>query len=228
MTDPTSSAPPTTPDEQLRELLDPFVTHVLVSTEPLRFHSVKHDSLVGQLTRVSTLTTNTSGEVFHAAYGSKPAGRLDALALLHSIDSESGAMVQQMGIPVSPTAPLKERLRAIRVELACRGVVEEPTVRSWWARARVYSQLDGPAYSPNVLCPTKGCFERGTIHIRLSERVAVCDACTSVWTDDSTPSFEELASWASWSSEHLVSGHTCPECAVTKELVAATRAERNH
>ncbi len=219
---------PHQPPRRLTLGVDPFVTHVLVSSDPPRFHSVQHDSLVGQLTRVSTLTTNTSGEVFHASYGSKPAGRLDALALLHSIDSESGAMVRAMGLPVSPTAPLKERLRALREALHARGVVDEPTVRSWWARARVYSQLDGPAYSPNVLCPTRGCFERGTIHIRLSERVAVCDACTSVWTDDSSPSFEELASWASWSSEHLVSGHTCSECAVTKELVATTRAERNH
>ncbi len=211
-----------TPADQLAELARPFTTTIHLEDRPgppwRLWHDVHHDALVDQLETVVTLESPEGESVFRSGYGSKPAGRLDALSLLNDLDTQTSQMVFEMRLP--STGSLKHRLALLESNVT---EAHSKTINSWWVRARVYARLDGPSFSPNALCPTQGCFERGSIRVRLAEAIATCQACASVWTAATEPSFTRLAEWVAWSSEHLITGHVCEECGPTHDAVREAR-----
>lgn len=205
--------------DHLRALLEPFTTSVrepnwapvpVVMRPPYsradrrgwvllpgdRAHTVTHPGLLDQLAR--TVTGSTTGDdSVRPAPGSKPAARLDTLALLERIEKQSAAMAAEHGIP-----PLPLRARLSRLS----GVIGHTTnqrVKAWATTARVLTQHDGPPFSPNVPCPQETCERWGTIRVRFDERVAVCTECGHVWAEDEHGSFQMLARWVEWADQHL-------------------------
>ncbi|GAA5154739.1 hypothetical protein GCM10023340_38780 [Nocardioides marinquilinus] len=59
----------------------------------------------------------------------------------------------------------------------------EHDVRRWWIAARIVTGWDAPAWIPDNTCPA--CTERGTLRVRLADRIGVCtnDACRTVWDE---------------------------------------------
>lgn len=225
-----------------------------------RIHTVRNPGLLDQLRQTVTGTTMTADGTYTAAYGSKPAGRLDVLAFLHRIDHQSRQLAIDLGFETPDRTrtpgthlPLTERLHRIAGALPDK---PHPTVRSWWATARVLTQHDGPPFSPRVPCPIETCETHGGLRVRVEERLAICVECHHVWADDNPhheATFGRLAVWIRWASEHLSglrhwvpathdnSGYDqafgyqieCPECAperraiATRRAAALTKARRN-
>ena len=195
--------------DHIRELTRPHSTYEIV-TQPTRgddgrwrptrrVHHVTHAPLLDQIRNTIT-TTQTAGGTFHAAYSSKPAGRIDCLAYLERLERQSRRLAADLNLPA---APLTRRLQAISGRI---GDQPHPLIRAWWATARILTQHDGPPYSPNVPCPNDACERIGTLRLRLSEKIGVCVECHTVWADsntDETMTFGRLSVWVQWAAEHL-------------------------
>lgn len=194
-----------TPADHIRELTQTFTTAEHVRQPVLdpdgrwrthdRIHHVTHQALLDQIADTVTGST-TAGEIFRAAYGSKPAGRIDCLAYLERLDRQSRDLALEHGLPL---LPLRPRLTALAGVLGDR---PHHVVKGWWATARVLSHHDGPPHAPDVPCPEETCERWGTIRARLDERIAVCVECHHVWSDEDG-TFGRLAIWAQWAAEHL-------------------------
>lgn len=182
-----------TAEGQLRELCDSFITAEELDDGDV--HTVLHESLLGQLNTVTTLDQNTTGEVFHSTPKSKPAGRLDAVALLQRVDQESEELCHELGVHPVPVFML-DRLAHIR--WALRDGRPNSTVASWWVAARILTGLDGPPMTPNVPC--EHCLTRGGLKVQARPQGAVCTSCGKTW-DEAT--FGGLVGWVRWASEHL-------------------------
>lgn len=195
-----------------------------------RVHTVQHPPLLEQIEQTVTGST-TAGEVFHAAYGSKPAGRIDCLAFLERIHAQTVELEQKLGLPHQPwrtvqpavvrrlPVPTSDRRRLAPWEtvvdrpavveyprlLALSGVLgdrPDSRVKSWWMTARILTQHEGPPYSPDVPCPQETCERWGTIRVRMDPNLAVCVECGHTWSDDDG-TFGRLAVWADWAATHL-------------------------
>jgi len=57
----------------------------------------------------------------------------------------------------------------------------EADIRRWWNWARIVTRWDLPAWSPDNTCPL--CGSRGTLRIRLVEKLATCIDCRETWDD---------------------------------------------
>ena len=203
----------------------PSLTHktVWVSVPPKKWklgsYTVKHMGLLDQIENTVT-GSQTGGEVFHAAYGSKPAGRIDCLSFLARIDDQSLVLAARHHIEL---CPLRPRLGQLSAEL---GLKTDKTVTGWWVSARVLTQHDNPPLAPNAPCPNEECDQRGSLRVRFDPNVALCTHCGSTWsddTDDPVESFGRLAVWVRWASEHLAGPEIhCQECREERQL----RAER--
>lgn len=132
-----------------------------------------------------------------SAYGSKPTARLDALDTAAAIDRAASRWVRLLGHD-DPADEIDKRtglpkvgtgtIRCIRLVAAIAQLEGPETrreierdVRRWWIRARVVTGWDSPAWEPDATCPM--CGKRGTIRVRLADRVAACgnDACGATW-----------------------------------------------
>lgn len=175
-----------------------------------RVHHVTNLPLLDQLEATVTGSTIATEGAYGVAYGSKPAGRLDVLALLERIQRQSHDLACELGIETVDRTrtkgrhvPLRARLQAISGRI---GDQPHPLVRSWWATARILTQHDGPPYAPRIPCPVETCERVGSLRVRLSERLAFCVECHTVWADDNddpSVSFGRLAVWSTWATEHL-------------------------
>lgn len=217
--------PPRTAADHITELTRPFTTVELV-TQPTpspdgrwrtttRLHRVTNPPLLDQLANTVTGTQiGNEGGATGSAYGSKPAGRLDVLALLHRIDRQSRELAIEHGFETPDRTKTRGRHLPLRDRLArLSGVIGDkphPLVRSWWATARILTQHDGPPYSPRIPCPQEDCERIGSLRVRLTERLAFCVECHTVWCDDNADpsmSFGRLAVWSTWATEHLDGPH---------------------
>lgn len=190
--------------DHIRELVQGFTTTETI-TQPIlhpdgrwrptrRLHTVTHPPLLDQIEQTVTGTT-TGGQVYHSAYGSKPAGRLDCLAYLHRLDHQSRDLATRHHI--EPDQPLRNRLLGLSAAIGDR---PHHQVKSWWATARVLTQHDSPPFAPNVPCPE--CDMRGSLRVRFDPKVATCVECHGVWDEDEGR-FGRLALWCEWAGEHL-------------------------
>lgn len=229
--------PPMLNADMIRELLTGFTT-----TETIRrptqhddgrwytentLHTVTHPGLLDQINDTVQGRTG-NGEIFHAAYGSKPAGRIDCLAYLERLGKESKTLAAAHNIP---TLPLRDRLQRISGAI---GDTTTPTIKSWWVTARVLTQHDSPPFTPPVPCPIEECERRGTLRVRLSQEIAVCTECRNTWTG---PDYNLLAIWCAWAAEHLKGPRhwltdddgfptECTECLATRQQMATRRDQR--
>lgn len=199
---PASVRPEKTAFEYIDDLVRGFTTFEWV-TQPIkdddgkwrtkrRMHTVTHPSLLDQIEQTVTGST-TEGQVFRSNYGPKPAGRLDCIAFLQRLDQQSRDLAK--GIGIEPGQPVRERLLRLAGAI---GDASHPTVKSWWATARVLTQHDSAPFAPNEPCPE--CGYRGTLRVRFDPQVAICVQCYSMWDGER---FGQLAVWVEWASRHL-------------------------
>lgn len=200
-------------------------------------HTVTHPSLLDELE--SNTTTAKVGAVDHS-HGdprSKPAGRLDAVALLHRINRQADEIARHIGS--KRVAPLRERLSSISGTIA--DADPDTTawaldkIRGWVIGAQVITGWDTVPFTPDVPCPDEECEKRGTIRIRVEDQVAACIECGRHW---GAHDIHQLGNYVRWASEHLrgprhwltdADGYPleCTEClAVRQEMAARSLARR--
>ncbi len=175
-------------------------------TRVVTWHRVRVPSLLDQLDDAAPANDQAPQS---GAYESKPAARIDALAALVDIERGTNRWLNRYDVD-HQTMTTDECVRALGALLAGRmtrchrrsAAVDKGTqlvtcchwhdaardVRRWWARARIVTGWDQPAWRPDATCPN--CGTRGSLGVRLAERVATCVECHEGW--DPT-SYQELA-----------------------------------
>lgn len=150
-----------------------------------RDHVTTVPSLLDQLWENDT-PSNSAEEGPRPEFGSRPAARLDALDAAVRIDLEANQWILDLG-------EKPRSLRTVDLILQLHGLsasAEPPTrreierdVRRWWTQARIVTGWDSPAWTPDNTCPQ--CGTRGTLKIRLAERIGMCvkDECRSTWDE---------------------------------------------
>lgn len=193
-------------------------------------HTVHHPPLLAQLREAMQASTLTSDDTYRAAFASKPSARLDAIATLARIDTQSTVWARNLGSRWK--CPLEDRLRGLVGAAAALPRVDQhqlaSDLRSWRTAARVVSGIDSPAFAPDVACPNLECEKRGTLRVRFDLRVASCVECGAYWDPEHV---EQLARTVAWSAEHLQGARhwlydaegyptECTECLDTRRAMA--------
>lgn len=175
--------------DYIRELTEPHthVEHYTVRDHGQwapRNHTTRAPSLLAQLW-ANDVPSAAIEEGPRPGFGSKPAARLDALDTATRIDIEAHRWITDMG----KQAPL-DTIRALQLlhsltvsaDVVTRKAVTID-VRRWWIRARVVTGWDAAAWTPDNTCPQ--CGARGTLRVKLADRIAMCvdDACRSTWDE---------------------------------------------
>jgi hypothetical protein len=121
-------------------------------------------------------------------FASKPAARLDALDAAVRIDLGAARWITDLGEePRSgDTADIIRQLHGLSAsadDVTKKAIRRD--VRSWWLQARIVTGWDSPAWTPDNTCPQ--CGERGTLKVRLADRIGMCvnDGCRTTWDESS-------------------------------------------
>jgi len=201
--------------DHIRELVRPYLTSESV-TQPQegddgrwrtmrRLHTVHHASLLTQLDAAITGASSLSDEdAGRSTFGSKPAARLEALAVLAQIDQESLELAVDLDIEEAPRTktkvkhlPLVDRLLAISGKL---GDKEHPAPKRWWTAARITTQWESRPFHPKG-APCPQCWAVDSLRVVLSEELARCTECGFSWDDTA---FRVLAQHVRWCTDHEV------------------------
>lgn len=192
-------------------------------------HTSHHPPLLDEL-ESNTTTAKVGVERYHSAPKSKPAGRLDAVALLHRIDKEA----DQIATVISSRriGTLRDRLSSISGTIADQDHITNKwahqLITGWVIAAKVITGWDTVPFTPDVPCPNVECERRGTIRIRVEDQVALCIECATHWTPDD---ILQLGQYVAWASEHLRGAKhwitdddgyptECVDCLATREQMA--------
>lgn len=194
---------------------------------------ITHPSLLDQLEE-AVQQSSTEGAYGGGAAKSKPAARLDALAVLQRIDHQSTNRARGMGLG---RMPLRPRLTAIADAV---GHQPDDQIKAWWVAARCATGWETHPYSPDVPCPNTECERRSTLRIRLDASIASCIECGAVWDEHN---YVQLGEYVRWAFTHLTGARhwlfdaqgfpvECTECLVERQMmaerkVARARAERD-
>lgn len=169
---------------------------------PATHHTANHPALLDQLEQAAGIRSAVSDDDAGAsAFGSKPPTHLEALRLIDRIDRQSRQMEHRLGIAHVPG--VRPRLSRIGGLL---GIEPDPTVRSWWASARILTHWDTPAYRPQG-APCPQCWETNSIRIRFDDELAVCSECGTVWDREGgteNGSLDLLGQHVAWCTDHDV------------------------
>jgi hypothetical protein len=122
--------------------------------------------------------TNTAAGT-NSAFESRPAARLDAIDCMRTIANEAADHLTALGLPV----PHDTITRVRRLHANGNPDDTDHIIRAWWITARLATGWDDPPWKPDNTCPS--CNGRGTIRIRLADRIARCTTCHATW-DPST------------------------------------------
>lgn len=197
-------------------------------------HNVEHPPLLVQL-KAAAAGSTAAGEAMMHNTTSKPPARVDAIALLERIRRQSHELVDELG--TRRGSSLADRLSGIA------GATDVPddvarevrkTVHSWVLSARIVTGWDQPPFAPDVSCPNIECERRGSLRIRLADRIAACIECGTTWDNTEV---EHLGQYVRWATEHLGGARhwltdddgyptECTECLEAREQMAERRASR--
>lgn len=149
-----------------------------------RYHVTINPPLLVQLAAASTPKPSVEAGAMRPA-SSKPSAALDAIDTLLRIDRDASAWVRRLGhddpgnvircvIQLSALAAGQDSNTRVRIEY---------DVRRWWSWARIVTRWDLPPWQPDNTCPL--CGVRGTLRVRVVERLAVCmdEACRGTWDE---------------------------------------------
>lgn len=174
--------------------------------------SVKHRVPKYHVTQVPPLlvqldeSVEKSGSVEAGASrpaSSRPAGRLVSIDAAYRIEVDASRWLRVLGrrdvavdaialvrrlaalLPSTERCHRRHPLRSHGLVACCTAHKVEADIARWWTWCRVLSGWDLPAWEPDNTCPL--CGVRGSIRVRLVEKLATCtnDECRETW-DDST------------------------------------------
>jgi len=133
---------------------------------------------------------------------SRPAGRLVAIDTAYRIEVDASRWLRVLGqddvavdaiqlvrrlASLLPSLERCHRRHPMRDEqrrvICCTAHRVEADIGRWWTWSRVVTGWDLPAWEPDNTCPL--CGTRGSIRVRLVEKLATCtnDACRETWDD---------------------------------------------
>lgn len=165
-----------------------------------RYHVTLNPPLLVQLSAASTPKPSVeSGAARPAA--SKPSAAIEAIDTLLRIDDQAAAWVRRLGQDdPGNTVKCVAQLGALAAGqdhcgrktprrdedgrvICCTYHCIESDVRRWWSWARVVTRWDLPPWQPDNTCPL--CGTRGSLRVRVVERLAVCteDQCRETWDE---------------------------------------------
>lgn len=150
-----------------------------------RDHRTTVPALLVQLWQ-NDVPSNASEDGPRPGYQSRPAARLDALDTAVRIDLGAARWITDLGEePRSgDTADIVRQLHGLTASAdhVTRQAITRD-VRGWWLQARIVTGWDSPAWTPDNTCPQ--CGERGTLKVRLADRIAMCtnDPCRVLWDE---------------------------------------------
>ena len=198
-------------------------------------HTTKHASLLDELQH-NTTTAKVGVEKFHGDPRSKPAGRLDAVALLHRIDKEAAVIARD--INSRHVGTLEQRLSSISGTSADAPPEMQSLIhrkaQGWVIAAKVITGWDTTPFTPDVPCPYEQCERRGSIKIRVEDQVAYCTECGTHWGPND---ILQLGQYVAWASEHLRGARhwltdeqgypvECTDCLNTRQQMAERATAR--
>jgi Zn ribbon nucleic-acid-binding protein len=210
-----AARPPMLAADFIRQLVKPYPTTESV-TQPTegedgrwrtvrRLHTVHHASLLDQLNEAITGASALSDEdAGRSTFGSKPAARLEALAVINLIETESHELAVDLNLEEAPRTKTKvKRLPLVDRLLAISGAIgdkEHPAAKRWWTAARITTQWESRPFHPKG-APCPQCWETSSLRVVLSEELARCTECGHTWDDGG---FRVLAHHVKWCTDHEV------------------------
>lgn len=134
---------------------------------------------------------------------SRPAGRIVAIDTAYRIEVDASRWLRVLGqddvatdaialvrrlASLLPSIERCHRRHALRDKktrqvICCTAHQVEADIGRWWTWSRVVTGWDLPAWEPDNTCPL--CGVRGSVRIRLVEKLATCtnDQCRETWDD---------------------------------------------
>lgn len=161
-------------------------------------HEAQHEPLLQQLLEATT-QSSAGGAWGGGTPTSKPAARLDAIAVLQRIERQSRTLLSDLNIPhkAGEAGSLERRLLLISGKV---GSTEHDQVKAWWVAARCATGWEQQPYTPDVPCPNVECERWSTLRIRLDDYLASCVECGETWSE---ANYVQLGDYIRWASEHL-------------------------
>lgn len=165
-----------------------------------RHHVTINPPLLVQLSAAATPKASVESGTARPA-SSKPSAAIEAIDTLLRIDRQAAAWVRRLkqddpGNVIGCVVQLgalamgqdycgrKTPKRADDGQVTCCTFHQiESDVRRWWSWARVVTRWDLPPWQPDNTCPL--CGTRGSLRVRVVERLAVCteDQCRETWDE---------------------------------------------
>lgn len=174
--------------DMIRELTQP--THhreLYMRKRKPRYHVTSNPPLLHQLDE-SAMPSNNRIDGAGTVAGSKPSASLDAIDTANRINTQALAWTQTLGLDTTGTTlDHIRRLAPTATASHCHqpnprnGCCPHHDIRRWWTWARITTGWDQPAWQPDNTCPV--CAKRGSLRIRLDEKLATCidDNCRATW-----------------------------------------------
>lgn len=148
-----------------------------------RYHTTTNPPLLVQLKAAATPNPTVEAGTTRPA-ASKPSAAIDAIDTLTRIDHEAAAWLRHLGQddPGNTIACVRQ-LAALAMSQPSHYRRIEHDIRRWWSWARIITRWDLPAWQPHNTCPL--CGERGTIRVKINEKLATCvnDTCRETWDE---------------------------------------------
>ncbi|MEV6413859.1 hypothetical protein [Kribbella sp. NPDC051718] len=165
-----------------------------------KHHVTVNPPLLVQLAAASTPKASVEAGTLRPA-GSKPSAAIEAIDALMRIDRDAAAWLRSLGeddpgnviqcvVSLAALAPQNRCARSkpqrdehTKWVTCCRYHQIEVDVRRWWSWARVVTRWDLPPWTPDNTCPL--CGTRGSLRVRVVDRLAVCaeDECRETWDE---------------------------------------------
>lgn len=181
--------------DMVRELCEPTQhrePYYVVLTGKTLYHATYAPPLMLQLfDAVEPSSSAEGGSGVARIAASRPAARIDAIDTAFRIQIDSARWLRKLGLDdVSGDAvDLIRRLAPAAVGDHCHrpkpppGCCVHHDIRRWWTWARIVTGWDLAAWQPDNTCPL--CGVRGTLRVRLVEKLATCinDNCRETWDE---------------------------------------------
>lgn len=171
--------------DMVRELCEPTQhrePYYVVLTGKTLYHATFAPPLMLQLfdaVEPSSSTEGGSGVARIAA--SRPAARIDAIDTAFRIQIDAARWLRKLGLD-DVTGDALDHIRRLHPHALTESELARD-VRRWWTWARIVTGWDLPAWQPDNTCPL--CGVRGTLRVRLVEKLATCinDNCRETWDE---------------------------------------------